>query len=79
MTVKVTCVHCGAEVKEWTVDCPKCGRPVANKDAPLVSDYESRWKKSAQQKHNKNSPLPYIIGGAIVLAIAVAIVVFLIK
>jgi uncharacterized membrane protein YvbJ len=64
------CVHCGEVVYEWTQDCPKCGRPVANRDAPVVSDLKSRFKKPGQ--HRKKSMLPYL------LAVVIIVIVFII-
>jgi len=71
MTVKSKCVHCGAEVSEWTQACPKCGRPVANLDAPMVSDLKSKFKSGGG--HAKKSKVPYILGIAVIVVIAVII------
>ncbi len=67
MPSKSKCVHCGEAVYEWTQDCPKCGRPVANPDAPVVSDLKSRFKKT--DKHRKKNMMPYIIGLVIIIII----------
>ncbi|MBN2038952.1 MAG: hypothetical protein JW864_02855 [Spirochaetes bacterium] len=71
MTVKSKCVHCGAEVSEWTQDCPKCGRPVANRDAPMVSDLGSKFKNGGS--YAKKSKAPLMIGIAAIVVIAVVI------
>ena len=71
MTVKSKCVHCGSEVGEWTQDCPKCGKPVANMDAPSVSDFRSKMSKTTN--HGKKSPLPLILGVAAVVIIAAVV------
>jgi uncharacterized membrane protein YvbJ len=75
MTAKSKCVHCGAEVGEWTQDCPKCGRPVANPDAPVVSDLKSKFKPGA--KYAKKNTIPYVLGIAIIIIIAV--IIYLVK
>ena len=74
MTVKVKCVHCGVDVKEWDVKCPSCGKPVANKDAPTnVSKSPATWKASGS---GKKSSMPMIIGVVVVIS-AIATVLFL--
>ncbi len=74
MAAKSTCVHCGEVVSEWTRDCPKCGRPVANPDAPLVSDLHSKFKTTSQYK--KSNSLVYIIISIAAVIIVAAIVYF---
>jgi uncharacterized membrane protein YvbJ len=74
MASKSKCVHCGTEVGEWTQDCPKCGRPVANPDAPIVTDMSSRFKTG--DNYAKKSTLPYILGIAVIIII-VAIIYFI--
>lgn len=70
MTTTSKCVHCGAVVKEWERDCPKCGRPVANPDAPLVSDLRSKkWGKAGQ--HRKKNMLPFIIGIVVIIILII--------
>jgi uncharacterized membrane protein YvbJ len=74
--VKVKCVHCGAQVSEWTTECPKCGKPVANPDAPTdVSASPRTWKATGQYK--KKSSIPYIILGILIVVIVVAVIYFL--
>lgn len=71
MVAKSKCVHCGTEVSEWTQDCPKCGRPVANRDAPMVSDMKSKFKNGSS--YAKRSKAPYLLGIAAIVVIAVII------
>ena len=74
MIAKAKCVHCGEEVGEWTQDCPKCGRPVANPDAPIVSDLKSKFKTNG--KSAKKNTTFYILS-IIIIIIIVAIIYFL--
>lgn len=69
MTAKAKCVHCGEPVNEWTHECPKCGRPVANLDAPIVKPLGAMKAGS----HGKKSILPYVI---VVLAIIIIAGIF---
>jgi uncharacterized membrane protein YvbJ len=74
--VKVKCVHCGEQVSEWTTDCPKCGKPVANPDAPTnVSASPRSWKATGGQK--KKNSLQYIIFGILIVIIVIAVIYFL--
>ena len=75
MTVKSKCVHCGAEVGEWTQDCPKCGKPVANKDAPEVSDMKSRFKSNGS--YAKKNTTPYVLG--IIAIVVIGLILYLMK
>jgi uncharacterized membrane protein YvbJ len=75
MAAKSKCVHCGAEVGEWTRECPQCGKPVANPDAPVVSDLRSGWKTSGQ--HAKKSKMPYILG--IIAVIIIVIIIYILR
>jgi uncharacterized membrane protein YvbJ len=53
MPAKAKCVHCGKEVFEFVTKCPECGKPVANKYAP-VNTSDSPWN-SKQENHKKTS------------------------
>ncbi|MCP4131073.1 MAG: hypothetical protein GY754_08845 [bacterium] len=75
MTAKAKCVHCGELVHEFTVDCPKCGKPVANKDAPTDVGAVP-WKASTKSSGKKSPVIPVIIS-ILVIAIAAALVYFL--
>ncbi len=72
MPSKSKCVHCGEEIYEWVRDCPKCGRPVANPDAPLVKDL--KWKTGGQNR--KKNMMPLLIA---VILIVLAIAVYFLK
>ena len=73
--VKVKCVHCGEQVSEWTTDCPKCGKPVANPDAPTdLSASPRSWKATGQ---HKKSSLQYIILGVLIVVVVIAVIYFL--
>lgn len=73
MSVKVKCVHCGERVDEFTALCPKCCKPVANKDAPTnVPESPWKWSTTASGKKKVN---PLLIGA---IAIAAAVILFLI-
>ncbi len=70
--MKVKCVHCGEMVNEFASLCPKCGKPVANKDAPTnVPESPWKWSTKASGKKKLN---PLIIGA---LALASALILFL--
>jgi|GEM_PF-6624761 len=71
MTIKAKCVICGAEVSEWTIDCPECGRHVANRDAPIVSDLGRSFKK--RDLYNRKSKAPLVLGAAAVIMIGVSL------
>lgn len=67
MSVQVKCVHCGALVNEFAAECPKCGKPVANRDAPTKVT-ESPWKMK-KTDHGKKSPvIPVVIIALVVIA-----------
>jgi len=67
MTVQVKCVHCGTMVHEFTVDCPECKKPVANKDAP-VNVSESPRNMSTTRYQKKSPVVPIVIVVAVILA-----------
>lgn len=65
---EVKCTHCGEMVYESSTDCPKCGKPIANPDAPTdVPDSPRNWKSTSQKKDN--TMLYIIVGGIIVVAV----------
>jgi uncharacterized membrane protein YvbJ len=71
MAAKSKCVHCGEAVGEWTRDCPKCGKPVANPDAPVLDDIRSGWSTTGE--YRKKSAVPYIAIVALVAVIGVVV------
>ena len=75
MTVKVKCVHCGTMVHEFTATCPSCGKPVANKDAP-VNVAPPPWQKKSANYGKKSMALPIAI---VVVIIACAAAYFFLK
>ena len=73
--VKVNCVHCGEKVSEWTVECPNCGKPVANPHAPTnVSD--QNWNPNRGLQYKKNNTLLFILIGILTLVVIGSIVYF---
>jgi uncharacterized membrane protein YvbJ len=67
MAKKVKCVHCGTMVDEFVTECPKCGKPVANKWAPTgVTEAPWKWTR-AKKKMNPLIPIAAVVG---VLALA---------
>ncbi|HQO40270.1 MAG TPA: hypothetical protein PK986_07365 [Spirochaetota bacterium] len=70
MTVKVKCVHCGTMVHEFTATCPNCGKPVANKDAP-VNVAPPPWQKKHADYSKKSPVIPMMIIAVIVACAAV--------
>lgn len=69
MTVKVKCVHCGAMVHEFTATCPGCGKPVANKDAP-VNVAPPPWQKKSVSYGKKSPVLPIAVVIIIIACVA---------
>jgi uncharacterized membrane protein YvbJ len=66
----IKCVHCGKVVFEWAPQCPHCGKPIANPDAPTsVSAEPKTWKKTS---YKKKSPIPLIVAIAAAVIIAAA-------
>ena len=74
MSVKVKCVHCGELVNEFETDCPKCGKPVANKDAP-TNVSEAPWKMSKQSQKKQSPVIPVVI--ILLIGAAAAAIYFL--
>lgn len=74
MTVRVKCVHCGTMVHEFTATCPNCGKPVANKDAP-VDVSPPPWKKKNESYGKKIPILPIAV--VIIAIVAVALYFFM--
>ncbi|HNX22587.1 MAG TPA: hypothetical protein PKG60_00965 [Spirochaetota bacterium] len=70
MSVKVKCVHCGTLVNEFTAECPNCGKPVANKDAP-TNVTASPWKMKKVDHGKKMPVIPILIAVFAVIAIAI--------
>ncbi len=71
MTVQVKCVHCGAMVHEFTTDCPECGKPVANKDAPTQVS-ESPRNMSTTSYGKKSPVVPIAVVVIVILALLTA-------
>ena len=75
--VKVKCIHCGEKVTEWANECPNCGKPVANPDAPTkVSEIKLNQKKIDQ--YGKKNVLPFILTGILAIIVIAVITYFLI-
>ncbi len=71
---EVKCIHCGEMVYETSTECPKCGKPIANPDAPTdVLGSPREWKKDVQKK---NTMLPIILVG---IAVALVVLFFLLR
>ena len=77
MTIKVKCVHCGTMVHEFTATCPKCGKPVANKDAP-VNVTPPPWQKK-HANYGKQAPVIPLMIGAVLIIAAIAVYFIFIK
>jgi uncharacterized membrane protein YvbJ len=71
---KVKCVHCHELVFEMAPECPHCGRPVANKDAPVnVPPMSRKWDK----KHMKKTSPVVIFLSIVAFLLMVAAVVYI--
>ena len=59
--------------------CKKCGRPLGNNPYCSVCDRDKLLaaKQKEQNKQNRNSKLPWIIGGIAAVCVIVAVVLFL--
>jgi len=73
--VKVNCVQCGIKVSEWTTQCPNCGRPVANKDAPILADL--RFSPTRGSQYRKKKSLLFTISGLLIIIGISSIIYFL--
>lgn len=75
--VKVKCVHCGEKVSEWTIECPNCGKPVANPHAP-TNMFEPNWDPKRGDQYRKKKSLVFILTG-IFAFIAIAAIIYFLK
>lgn len=66
--VNVNCIHCGAKVSEWTNDCQKCGKPVANPDAPTQVS-KLKFGQAGTHQYKKKNSLPFILSGILAVII----------
>ena len=75
--VNTKCIHCGYAVHEFTPECPQCGKPVANKDAPTDLGKDPWQFKTNYRK--KMSPFLVIAIITVVIGIIGAIAFFVLN
>jgi len=68
---KKYCVHCGQEVPEYIVYCPKCGGKIPN------TEETKEIEPKVTEPRKKNKKLPFVIGGAVVAVAAVVVTIIL--
>jgi len=74
---KAKSVHCGKEVFDLAADCPFCGKPIANREAPTnVSASPWGWKNRDVGKSNARLIIAVV---AVVLAAAAAAAYFFLR
>ena len=74
--VNVNCVHCGEKVSEWARECPGCGRPVANPDAPANMS-KPAWNQKNIDKYMKKKSMPLILTSIMTIILVVAVIYIL--